>query len=107
MSWGVRKGRLKKLIAAFICWCKGYAEWPDETWRRQNREEELGEGITIKRCDIPDLLGATDFVDALNLWVDYKAFGSPYGGGYMDWPCQMYDVIRCFDSLYPRYRDDK
>ena len=56
------------------------------------------------RCDIPDLLNDLTFIDAIELWTDYKTLGSPYGGGYMDWPCQVYDVIRCFDGMYMRYK---
>ena len=64
----------------------------------------LGEDIVIVRCDIPDYLALPEFIDGANLWIDYKAFGSPYGGGYKDWPCQMYDVVKCFDTLYAKYK---
>jgi len=62
------------------------------------------EAIIIYRCDIPDYLALPEFVEAASLWVDFKAFGAPYGGGYMDWPCQVYDVVKCFDGLYAKYK---
>lgn len=66
--------------------------------------ESLGEGISIPRRIIPDLLKDPNFVDAVMLWSDYKEFGAPYGGGYMEWPCQVYDVIKCFDALFQKYK---
>lgn len=105
MSRNNSKGRLKKLIAAFICWCKGYDQFPDTAWRRQARvQETLGENIVILRGDIPKLLNSEDFIEGVHFWADYKSFGAPYGGGYMDWPCQVYDIIKCFDRLYMEYK---
>ncbi len=105
MRADVRKGRLKKLKAAFICWCKEYDQYSDASWRRQKGSpQQLAQDIVIDRGDIPDLLNDPDFADATNLWVDFKAFGASYGGGYMEWPCQVYDVVKCFDGLYAEHK---
>ena len=56
------------------------------------------------RCDIPDLLSDDGFIEAVGVWADYKLFGAMYGGGYMDWPCQVYDVVKSFDGLFPKYK---
>jgi len=104
LSYAICAGRFKKLRAAFICWAKGYDEFPEERWRRQTHKEDFGNGIVVARKDIPDLLKDPDFIDAIGMWVDYKSFGSPVAGGFLEWPCQVYDIFKSFDSLYEKYR---
>lgn len=72
-------------------------EWIND----KDREEKK---IIIDRSTIPDLLTDASFIDAVNIWIDYKAFGNPYESGYMTWPCQYYDVVKLFDGLYARYK---
>lgn len=69
-----------------------------------DKETDDSNSIIIDRSTIPELLHDPDFVEAANVWVDYKAFGSPYGGGYLEWPCQYYDVVKLYDGLYARYK---
>lgn len=85
---------------------RGYDQQTDSFWRRfpPNFKEPTDEGFSIRRRDIPELLKNPDFVEAVNLWVDYKQFGNPYAEGWMDWPTQAYDIIKCFDRLYVEYK---
>ena len=53
------------------------------------------------------LLGiATDWWDALMAWRDYKMFGLPYPGGYMQQPAIWVAVMRIIEAESNIWQED-
>lgn len=89
-----REERPKKLTAAY------YLLADDGEWAAFKPESsDYGRSMIlydeeIDRGEIPSILSEWGYV--VSEYFRYKTYGSPYGGGYLQWPCNVLDV---FDHL--------
>jgi hypothetical protein len=90
------RGTDKKLKCAFYCHAKGYFH-PDiiESWEKKGPDKtEIVStiGALIKRNTIKSFCN-DDYAEAIGLWRQWKTFGLPNSGGYMDQPGLWSDII--------------
>lgn len=102
-----RRGRTKKLAIAFYAWAKGYFEdnYKTQLLEMGDNEKETVETILerIQRNKLPGY-ATIDFWEAVQMWRDWKTFGNPYSGGYMDQGALWLDVVRLMDSCSKKMR---
>jgi len=52
-----------------------------------------GKGYKIKTHDIPAIMADIIVKKAVIFFIRYKKYGNPYGGGFLDWPFWVTDIL--------------
>ena len=85
-------------MAAFWAWAEGRFR-PDALEQLRHvapgQREILGP-LTIYRRKIPELY--EEYMPMLAVWSDYKTFGLPYAGGYMQQPAAWVKIVRAVEA---------
>jgi hypothetical protein len=72
--------------------------------KQLNKNEQIGHRYITNGCFQKT---ANEYIDHVALYKNFKAFGNPYGSGWVSWPAKSLQIIQILDteSTYMRRKD--
>lgn len=88
-----------------ILWTENYIDYKPLDFEKDRvvfiGSEKTGK-LLVKKSDIPQMCEeclTNDFFELIDFYYMSKKLCHPYGGGFMTWPGQLYDVFKIFTRV--------